>query len=101
MISRMTKLIELDDQRLVEADQAAAAVLAPALGRQGHGREDEEQRDDRAHEPPTPVGSTMMHEADSPGHVLLLKVCENYHAISGVCQSRPLDHAAAQRPPRP
>ena len=35
----------------------------------------------------------MMHEADSPGHVLLLKVCENYHAILGECQRRSITSA--------
>src|SRR5260370_1172578 len=80
----------LDDQRLVEADQPAAAVFA-ALGRRE--RQRGQQHHARGHDGGEPYGTTLEHWADSPGLVVPQKVCENYHPapalVNPTARSRP------------
>src|SRR6266850_210622 len=75
----------LDDQRLVEADQPSAAVLA-ALG--GRERQRRQEHHARGHDGAEPHGTTLEHWADSPGLVMPLKVCENYHPAPGLVNQR-------------
>src|SRR5436309_3667794 len=75
----------LDDQRLVEADQPAAALLA-ALG--GRERQRRQEHHARGHDGAEPHATTLEHWADSPGLVLPQKVCENYHPRPGAVNQR-------------
>src|SRR5262249_2967800 len=67
---------DLDDQRLIEADQPAARGLATFGSREDQGRQ---ERQAHGHDAAEPHGATLEHWADSPGLVMPQKVCENYH----------------------
>jgi hypothetical protein len=89
---------ELDDQRLVEADEAAA--LVPALARrQRDARRQQHQENDDTRDGADPFPFTLMHSEVSSISRCPTKVCENYHAIPlGVnCHARP--HEREMTPP--
>src|SRR5205823_290915 len=76
---------DLDDQRPVEADEAAFVSAFRRPGDTGSlERPSREEQGAGAHDRARPVALTPTHKEALPGLVLLAKVCENYHATRSV-----------------
>src|SRR5262249_28458239 len=94
---------ELNDQRLVEADQASAFVAALARRPRDAWRQ-QHQQDDDARDGADPFPFTLTHSEVSSISRCPTQVCENYHAIPLAANRRAGDRPSARsprlRPPR-